>query len=68
MYQNMIYYTNMNNIYMVYWHIMVVPVKFSLWFNLYKYLQIWAELIADKMQNLRINQEPEGTYKTDLHE
>ena len=53
---------------MVYWHIMVVPVKFSLWFNLYKYLQIWAELIADKMQNLRINQEPEGTYKTDLHE
>ena len=26
---NYVYYTNMNNIYMVYWHIMVVPVKFS---------------------------------------
>ena len=29
------YYTNLNNIYMVYWLIMVVPVKFLSWLNSY---------------------------------
>ena len=47
---------------------MVVPVKFSLWFNSYINSQTSIELTADKMQNLLTKQEPEGAYNTDLHE
>ena len=47
---------------MVYWHLMVVPVKF------YINSQTSVELTADKMQNLLTKQEPEGAYYTDLHE
>ena len=43
---------------------MVVPVKFSFWFD----SQTSAELTADKMQNLLTKQEPEGASNTDLHE
>ena len=43
---------------------MVVPVKFSFWFD----SQTSAELTADKMQNLLTKQEPEGARNTDLHE
>ena len=63
-----VYYTNMNNIRMVYWNIMVVPVKFSFWFNSYINSQTSVEITADKMQNLLTKQEPEGAYNTDLHE
>ena len=47
---------------------MVVPVKFSFWFNSYINSQTSVELTADKMQNLLTKQEPEGAYNTDLHE
>ena len=47
---------------------MVVPVKFSLWFNSYINSQTSIELTADKIQNLVTKQEPEGAYNTDLHE
>ena len=53
---------------MVYWHLMVVPVKFSFLFNSYINSQTSVELTADKMQNLLTKQEPEGAYYTDLHE
>ena len=53
---------------MVYWHIMVVPVKFSFLFNSYTNSQTSVGLTADKMQNLLTKQEPEGAYNTDLHE
>ena len=60
--------TNMNNICMVYWNIMVVPVKFSFWFNSYINSQTSVEITADKIQNLLTKQEPKGAYNTDLHE
>ena len=47
---------------------MVVPVKFSFWFNYYINSQTSVELTADKMQNLLTKQELEGAYNTDLHE
>ena len=63
-----VYYTNMNNIYMVYWYIVVVLVKLSFWFNSYIISQTSVELTADKMQSLLTKQKPEGAYNTDLHE
>ena len=47
---------------------MVVPVKFSFWFNSYINSQTSVELAADKMQNLLTKQEQEDAYKTDFHE
>ena len=61
-----VYYTNMNNIYMVYWYIVVVLVKLSFWFNSYIISQTSVELTADKMQNLLTKQKLEGVYNTDL--
>ena len=63
-----VYYTNMKNIYMVYWYIVVVLVKLSFWFNSYIISQTSVELTADKMQSLLTKQKPEGAYNTDLHE
>ena len=63
-----VYYTNMNNIYMVYWHVMVVPVKFSFWFSSYINSSTSVELTTDKMQTLLKKQEPEGVYNTELYE
>ena len=51
----------------IYWHFMVVPVKFSFWFNSYINSQTSVKL-ADKMQNLLRKQETEGAYNTDLYE
>ena len=53
---------------MVYWHLMVLPVKLSFWFNSYINSQTSVALTADKMQNLLTKQEPEGVCNTDLHE
>ena len=47
---------------------MVVPVKFSFWFNSYINSQTWVKLTSDKIQNLLTKQEPEDAYNTDLHE
>ena len=47
---------------------MVVPVKFSFWFNSYINSQTSVEITADKIQNLLTKQEPKGAYNTDLHE
>ena len=53
-------------IYMVYWHIMVVPVNFSFWFNSYVNSQTSVELLI-KCQNVLTKQKPEGTYNIDFH-
>ena len=53
---------------MVYWHIIVVLVKFSFWFNSYINSQTSVELTADKIQNLLTKQELEGASITDMHE
>ena len=47
---------------------MVVPVKFSSWFNSYINSQTLVECTAEKMQNLLTKQKPEGAFNTDLHE
>ena len=58
-----VYYTNMTNIYVVCWHIMVVLGKLS-----YINSETSVELTANKMQNLLTRQEPESAYNTDVHE
>ena len=62
-----VYHINMNNIFMVYWHIIVVP-KFSIWFNSDINSYTSVEITAYKLTNLLTKQEPEGVYNTDLHE
>ena len=47
---------------------MVVPVKFSFWFDSCINSPTSVELTADKMQNLLTKQEPQGAYNTDLPE
>ena len=53
---------------MVYWYIMVVPLKFSFWFNFYINSKTSVEFTADKMRNTLTKQEPDDAYKTNLHE
>ena len=47
---------------------MVVPLKFSFWFNFYINSKTSVEFTADKMRNILTKQEPDDTYKTNLHE
>ena len=47
---------------------MVVPLKFSFWFNFYINSKTSVEFTADKMRNTLTKQEPDDAYKTNLHE
>ena len=47
---------------------MVVPAKFSSWYNSYINSQTSVGLTADKRQKLLTKSEPGGAYDTGLHE